>query len=119
MPFLVETLQNIKPGELDEAIMLLPFDHAMRLISMLERFFSDDDKPVSACRQSVEIVAKVTIALLRIYFKQMVSNQSLKSTLIRLQNSMRRALYDLQDLIGTNIAAARTLKMQIQESQHI
>uniref|UniRef100_A0A7S2WFX4 Small-subunit processome Utp12 domain-containing protein n=1 Tax=Mucochytrium quahogii TaxID=96639 RepID=A0A7S2WFX4_9STRA len=108
--YIVYILRGIKAAELNDALLVQPFSYATRLFYYISQLLENGSQA------NIELASKVGIGLLRVHFKQIVATQAMKKTLIQMRETMRGGLCELQDLIGTNMAAMRTLKGQLAEN---
>ena len=109
--YVIHVLRSIKQNELDEALLVQPFSYALRLFSYLHEILSHEIE-----KQDIEVTAKVSIALVKIHFKQLVATETLRAKMADMKVSLRLKLQEVQDILGTNVAALRSLKTQIAET---
>ena len=69
------TLKYIKPSDLEEALLVLPFDAICKLLEYLEAFIESGE--------SVELVAKCVFFILKVHHKAIIANRMLQSSLDR------------------------------------
>eukprot|EP00937_MAST-01D_sp_MAST-1D-sp2_P001144 g1144.t1 len=97
------TLRLIKAGDLEQALITLPFNW----VEVLLRFLNE---MLAGGSSAVELVARCVSFILRTYHDQIVANSMLRSTLDDLRVRMRNALQAERDCIGFNLAGLRSLK---------
>ena len=101
------TLQGIKTPELDEALLILPFEYACRLMPYLNRQI--------AAGVAVELCVHALLFLLSAHHRQLVSNQVMLDTLRESRDHVRSQLQGLKQHIGFNLAALRFVERQAKE----
>lgn len=106
--YVLRTLRSVRLSELTETLLTLPFDYAMRLLGHLARLLEQGS--------DVELCVKVTLLLLRIHQTQMVSTRTHFEVLMALRKHARVRLEALKDTVGTNLAALRYLKLDIEQT---
>ena len=104
------TLRGIKPDELEQALITLPFAS----IALLLQFSSE---LLSSGSGAVELVARCVTFVLRQYHDQIVANRMLRSTLDKLRMRLRGQLQAERDAIGFNLAGLQSLKRRF-EGRH-
>ena len=97
------TLEAIKPDDLEQALITLPFSW----VGPLLEFLADMLATGSA---AVELATRCVSVLLRTYHDQIVANAMLKDTLDDLRVRMRARLQVERDCAGFNLAGLKTLK---------
>jgi len=102
-------LQSIKTPELDEALLVLPFDYACRLLPYLNRAVQ--------AGVSVELCVHALLFLLSAHHRQLVSNQVMLDTLRTSRDQVRSRLTGIKRTIGFNMAAVAFLARAQQEQQ--
>lgn len=99
---ILATLKYIKPSELEEALIVLPFDAVSRLLEYLEALM--------ASGESVELVARCIFFLLKVHHRGIVSNRVLLSTLDRLRLNTRKEIRTHLDRMGFNMAGLKYMQ---------
>lgn len=75
--FLLETMKKIRPSDLEEALLLLPFDSVCTVLHTL---------PVLVARgDHTEVVCKIAMFLLKLHHAPIVANHALANSLKQLQ----------------------------------
>lgn len=105
----VSTLLSIKTPELDEALLVLPFDYVCRLVAYLNRTI--------AAGLSVEPCVHTLLFLLSAHHKQLIANQTMLDTLRESRSHVRQQLQAMKQRIGFNMAAMKFLERQAKETQ--
>ena len=97
------TLEAIKPDDLEQALITLPFNWVGPLLEFLAEMLATGSAAVELATRCVAIV-------LRTYHDQIVANDMLKATLDELRARMRARLQAERDCAGFNIAGLKSLK---------
>jgi hypothetical protein len=69
---ILDKLTSIKSTDLEETLLVLPFEFAMRLLSFLDRFISQG--------KEIELCVRCVLYLLTIHHSQIIANQLLVGT---------------------------------------
>jgi len=105
--YVLKVAVKILPAQLDDALLVLPFDFVISLMKYLDYWASKE--------WNTPLVAKILFFLLRNYHSQIVANRVMRSTLISLRNHLRTALRRQKVTIGYNIAGLNHVKSRIEE----
>mmetsp|Transcript_43175 Transcript_43175/g.76194 ORF Transcript_43175/g.76194 Transcript_43175/m.76194 type:complete len:221 (-) Transcript_43175:83-745(-) len=106
LAYILFTLQQIRPAELEQALLVLSYTFAEPLISFLQRLL--------ARGAEVELAARAAIFLLRTHQAQIIAHHSLVGELTALRWALRRRLEGQKDLLGTNLAGLAYLRRKIE-----
>ena len=101
------TLRKIPASELEEALLVLPFDGVNHLINFLSEMIRE--------RMQVELVARVLFFVLRIHQQQIVSNHALRDHIEHLKSSVREQLENHRDTLGFNISGIKYIQRVVGE----
>lgn len=110
--FLIGVLQRIRPADLEEALLLLPFSDVSEILQRIPKL-SERRK------DQTEIILRVTLFLLRIHHKPIVSNQTLLTVITKIRIILEDSTIQLRDMIGINLYAYKLLQRTIEESDKI
>uniref|UniRef100_A0A6A7G9N2 WD40 repeat-like protein n=2 Tax=Hirondellea gigas TaxID=1518452 RepID=A0A6A7G9N2_9CRUS len=100
--YLIRQLKRIRAGDLEEALLLLTFNYATKLIKFLS---STMEKGTS-----IELTMKCVLILVKIHQNQIISDKSLLETLQFVRKHGKSHLKRYRDLIGCNVAALKHLQ---------
>jgi U3 small nucleolar RNA-associated protein 12 len=100
--YVYKTLKRIKSSDLEQALILLPFNDAVKVLSFCEVWLLD---PMES-----EFTCKIIMTLVRIHLDQIQMTHSIKPLLTNLQKLMKPSLKKIKSLLGTNKAAMSFLK---------
>uniref|UniRef100_A0A7S0P2Q4 Small-subunit processome Utp12 domain-containing protein n=1 Tax=Calcidiscus leptoporus TaxID=127549 RepID=A0A7S0P2Q4_9EUKA len=106
--YLLKALSGVRTAELDQALMLLPFDAVRRLLTRL--------LPLVDSAPPIELMARCVLFLLRVHYKQVLANHSLLQLLHPLESKLRTRVTRERDMLGFNMAALGFLKQSIETS---
>ena len=104
------TLRKIPASEIEEALLVLPFDGVNHLINFLSDMIRE--------RMQVELVARVLFFVLRIHHQQIVSNHALRNDIEHLKTSVREQLEEHRNTLGFNISGMKYIQRVVAE-KHI
>ncbi|XP_026753064.3 WD repeat-containing protein 3 [Galleria mellonella] len=95
--FFVETIKRIRSTDLEEALLLLPFNTACEIIRLLPKLLDRGDHAEMFCR--------LAIFLLRVHHAPIIANQALFKHMIQIQAKANMRLNELRDMVGCNVHA--------------
>ena len=97
--FVLKTLREIRPSELEEALHALLLSQALQLLKHLHH----------ALRRGLatELSVRCTMVLLKAHHRQLVSMGSLRGSLSSLKTFLQRRIREHKDQVGFNLAALR------------
>lgn len=98
--YVLRKVQDVKSGDLEIALMSLPFSDALQLLRYMCEWLERRGS-------RVETVARVSTLLVRLHLPQLSTSASARETLIHLQGLLRTVLKDVKDTIGFNLAGTR------------
>ncbi|KNC76620.1 hypothetical protein SARC_10890 [Sphaeroforma arctica JP610] len=105
--YVLHIVKKIKPNDLQEALLLLPFNHSTNLLRYIEAWIKKS--------WSVELCCRCLFFLLRVHQKQIVSNQVMVDTLDSLRMNTRGRISELKNIIGFNVAALNHIKRKMED----
>ncbi|XP_071495513.1 WD repeat-containing protein 3-like [Diadema antillarum] len=111
LKYVGEVLKKIKSSELEESLLVLPLDYALRLLPLLERLVDDS--------WEVELACRCLLFLLRVHHGQITSSQSLLPMIDRLRSTTLDKVNELKDTIGFNMAAFQFLKAKMEAESRV
>jgi len=106
--YLLKALASVRPGELDQALLLLPFDAVHKLLKRL--------LPLLLAAPHAELMARCVLFLLKVHHKTIVSNRSLLQLLHKLDRALRGRLEREQATLGYNLAAMRFVRSSVEQA---
>lgn len=105
--YVLKVATKILPAQLDDALLVLPFEFVISLIKYLDYWASKE--------WNIPLVARILFFLLRNYHSQIVANRVMRSRLISLRSHLRAALRRQKVTIGYNLAGLNVVKSKIEE----
>lgn len=101
--YLMAVLERVRPNDLEEALLLLPFDTVVELLQSIP--------PMTKQRKDrTELICKCVLFLMRIHQKPIVANQTLLPVLQSIIGTLRSAVVEQRDIIGENNHALQMLQ---------
>ena len=97
----------MQAADLEQALLVLPFTEALRLLSYLCQWLKKG--------QRVELCCRVSTLLVRLYNPQLIATPAARPTLVQLQTLLRGSVQGLKDTMGFNLAALQHLKRSVKE----
>ena len=104
----LHSLLSIKTPELDESLLVLPFEYACKLMAFLNRNIESGI--------AVESCVHALLFLLSAHHKQLIANQTMLDTLRHSRQRVREQLQTMKQRIGFNIAAMKFIQRQEKET---
>lgn len=86
--FLLETLKRIRSSDLEEALIILPFASVCEVLQILPTLLANGD--------NIELICKLSLFLLKLHHKPIVTNHTLKITLQKLQKLAASKIHELR-----------------------
>ncbi|KAL4429403.1 hypothetical protein ABPG77_005177 [Micractinium sp. CCAP 211/92] len=107
--YVLRVVARVRSAELEQALLLLPFTDALRLMRYL----------VSWLRQGgqVELLCRVATLLLRLHMQQLMGTPAARPLLLDLQQLLHARVQELKDVMGFNLAAMNHLQRGLRERQ--
>ncbi|KAG0291825.1 hypothetical protein BGZ98_002857 [Dissophora globulifera] len=90
-------LEKIRPAELDEALLVLPFAAVTSLLNWLDVFVQRE--------YNINLVCRILFFLIKSHHNQIVANRIMRPMLDSVRRNLRAGLQKQKDLIGFNVAA--------------
>ncbi|XP_050068590.1 WD repeat-containing protein 3 [Anopheles maculipalpis] len=106
--FLLTVLSRIRASDLEESLLLLPFNAVCELLEKIPKL-------TIARKDHTELLCKVVLFLFRVHQKPIVSNQVLLPVIQQIVQTLQGAVGDLRDMVGTNLHAAQMLQRELEE----
>jgi U3 small nucleolar RNA-associated protein 12 len=100
--YVLRCVSGVKAGDLEQALLLLPFADALRLLGYVSEWLKEG--------AAVELCTRAAVLLLRLHHARLLSTPGARGTLVTLQRRLRRGAAALKDALGFNLAALRHLR---------
>lgn len=102
--YVLRVVEKILPAQLDDALLVLPFDKVVSLLTYLDYWARKE--------WSIPLVSRILFFLLRTHHHQIVANRVMRPTLLDLKSHLKQALATQKATIGFNLAALKFIKAQ-------
>ncbi|SJX61232.1 related to DIP2-Dom34p-interacting protein [Sporisorium reilianum f. sp. reilianum] len=102
--YVLRVVEKILPAQLDDALLVLPFDKVLSLLRYLDHWARHE--------WNIPLVSRILFFLLRTHHAQIVANRIMRPTLLELKAHLRRALARQKATIGFNLAALKFIRAQ-------
>lgn len=102
--YVLRVIEKILPAQLDDALLVLPFDKVLSLLKYLDYFARKE--------WNIPLVSRILFFILRTHHNQIVANRVMRPTLLDLKSHLRQALARQKATIGFNLAALKFIKAQ-------
>ncbi|GMF55220.1 unnamed protein product [Phytophthora fragariaefolia] len=109
LKYVLHTLRRIRPHDMEEALIVLPFDYVERIIRLLLQLISS--------HLEVEFCCRVLLFLLKLHNSAICARVGLFNELELLWQRLRSQLVDSKSRIGFNLAGLKYLKRTIDEER--
>lgn len=105
--YLIIMLEKIRPNDLEEALLILPFSTVCTLLDKIQTI-------ADTRKDRTELICKIVLFLMRIHQKPIVGNHSLLPVLQTIITKLQSVVVELRDMIGTNHHALQLLQRDIE-----
>ncbi|WFC98044.1 beta transducin [Malassezia yamatoensis] len=102
--YVLRVVEKIAPTHLEDALLVLPFDRVVTLMTFIDVWVSKE--------WNVSLAARILFFLMRVHHAQIVSNRVMRTALIGLRKHLRDVLAKQKTMLGFNLAALRYLRQQ-------
>ena len=107
--YLLKALSSVRATELEQALLLLPFESARALLDRL--------LPMVPHAPPAELLGRCVLFLVKMHHKQLLVNRAVLGTLDELERTLAERLASEQRLLGYNAAAMRCLRSMHQSEK--
>lgn len=104
--FVLHTVANVRSADLEQALMILPFTAALRLLDVLQLNLERG--------KDVELICRVMTLLVRLHLRQLVHTPDARRVLTSMRDRLRPQMESLKDTLGFNLAGMEHMKRNIQ-----
>lgn len=109
--YVLDVLKKIKSSEVEEALLVLPFDFVTSLLILLDEFLEKG--------WEIEYCCRCLFFLMRVHHAQIVANNSLLSVVDKLRNNAVEKVTELKDQVCFNAAGLDFLQQQMQSKEQV
>ncbi|KAF8543894.1 hypothetical protein BDD12DRAFT_773091 [Trichophaea hybrida] len=100
--YLLDVVQRIKAASLQDALLVLPFNKAVDMLTFLD---------IWAEREwNISLTCRILFFILKTHHKQIVASKTMRNMLDSVRGHLRAALKHQKDEMGFNLAAVRYIK---------
>ncbi|ODQ52305.1 WD domain, G-beta repeat-containing protein [Saitoella complicata NRRL Y-17804] len=102
--YVLDVVQKVKPAHLQDALLVLPFDKVIALLTFID---------IWAAREwNIPLICRILFFLLKTHQSQIVANRINRPMLDSVRSHLRKALQKQKDVMGYNLAALRYIKRE-------
>ena len=95
--YVLSVVGRVRGSDLEQALLMVPFADALRLLKYLEGWLRQGIK--------VEVLCRVATLLIRVHMQQLMATPAAKSVLTSLSSILRGRVQELKDGMGFNLGA--------------
>ncbi|GAV55124.1 hypothetical protein ZYGR_0AS04470 [Zygosaccharomyces rouxii] len=108
--YIMDTLVRIKPSQLEDALLTLPFSYVLKFLKFLDTVLQDK----KLLHNNLSLICKNLFFIVQSNHRELVSqkNEELKQRITRVKNELREALKNNEDDLGFNIEGLKFVKQQ-------
>lgn len=110
--YLVKTLTMVRTSDLEESMLLLPFESVCKILSKMPELI--EQRP-----DQIELLSKIVLFLFRIHQKPIVTNQTLLPITQKIITSLQANVVELRDMVGLNYHGLQLLKRDIEAKEGV
>lgn len=110
--FLLATLSNIRPSDLEESLLLLPFT---AVCDIIQRVY----KLAKLRQDQTELICKVVVFLFRIHQKPIANNHVMYKDVRRMIRELQSVLTEFRDMVGRNYHALQMVRREIEANEEV
>lgn len=105
--YILRTMRSIRPSDIDQVILTLPFSDAVRLLKFLFYLLQQG--------QAIELISRCILLLLRMHHQQITSNKTLVSLILALREHMQTIVQSAKDRSGYIIAGLQFMDRSLKD----
>lgn len=107
---IIVILGRIKPSDLEETLVLLPFTSVCDLLKALPAI-------ISQRLDQSELLCKVIAFLFRVHRKPIIGNQTLLPSIQQMITDLQNAITEQRDVIGKNLSSLKIIQHDIEHDE--
>lgn len=110
--YVLDTIKKIKPSQIDDALLVLPFLYTLKLLQMVEVWTSDENG--SANLSLIQLICRVLFFVVRTNARELVLQRdaAIRKQLDTVKSQLRTRLSQSANTVGENTAAMKFVKQQ-------
>ncbi|KAL7273608.1 beta transducin [Rhizina undulata] len=102
----LNTVQKIKASHLQDALLVLPFEKVISLLSFLDIWASKE--------WNIPLTCRILFFVLKTHHRQIVASKTMRAMLDSVRRNLRAALKHQKDEMGFNLAAVRYIRTGVE-----
>jgi U3 small nucleolar RNA-associated protein 12 len=108
--YILETLTKIKPSQLEDALLVLPFSFVLKFFKVIEKWTNTN----SILKERLALICRVLFFLIRSNLHELNSlkNENIKNQVINVKQKLRNELKDQTTELGFNMQGLKFLRNQ-------
>lgn len=110
--YMITSLTRIKSSELEETLLVLPFDIVLQLIEIIETCLKE------SCVRN-EVVMRTFFFLLEIHFGPLSASKTAKNLIENVKKLVQLRLGEMKATVGFNLAALRHMQNEQDEDEKV
>lgn len=109
---ILDTLVKIKPAQLNDALLVLPFSYTRKLLHMITQWTSKDKMRKNSIR--IGIICRTLFFLIRTNHFELISqrDEQFKKEMLRLKDQLRTELSSVTSDVGVNVEGLKFLQLK-------
>ena len=109
--YALNAIAKIRPSELEQAILCIPFDFAHEILNHLTTWLN--------AGQKVELTCKIAALVMRLHANSCGRTPETRRTLVKLRPLLRARAKEARDLMGFNLAGLNVLDAFIRDNEEV
>lgn len=109
--YALNAIAKIRPSELEQAILCIPFDFAHEILNHLTTWLN--------AGQKVELTCKIAALVMRLHANSFGRTPETRRTLVKLRPLLRARAKEARDLMGFNLAGLNVLDAFIRDNEEV
>ncbi|KAK9480728.1 WD40-repeat-containing domain protein [Lipomyces japonicus] len=102
--YVLDVIEKIKASQVQDALLLLPFDRVLTLLRFIDIWTSK--------RWNITLSSRLLFFLLKTYYRQIISNETMRPMLDAVRGHLRDALRHQKDELGYNLAGLKFIRRE-------
>lgn len=107
---IIAILARIKPSDLEESLLLLPFISVCELLKVLPEI-------ITARTDQTELLCRVITFLFRVHRKPIIGNQTLLPFIQQMVHDLESTVNEQRDIIGKNLFALKMIQHDVEQDE--
>uniref|UniRef100_A0A6P8IV86 WD repeat-containing protein 3-like n=1 Tax=Actinia tenebrosa TaxID=6105 RepID=A0A6P8IV86_ACTTE len=107
--YVLQVTQKIRSSELEEALVVLPFDYVIDILKLLDEWIK--------ANWEIELSCRCLFFLMRIHHNQIAATSKLLPVIDSIRQNTKRQVHGLRDIIGFNQAGMQFLRQEMEAKE--